>query len=242
MNSADISISMPSPRYDGIKIKAIKDKYCNEIKELTLNPSHYKTVSIINRIVKKHGIGQAVKIELLTGLSNAVKNRYGLVYITNDNVSQLYDNLMTIYLKVRTKIKSNDDLIKLVSSISYVVLYINQVEGTNINSNDILVIQKAATSNCPKKELQRCLTEYSLTDRGRILANNIIDKSQAEDVEQTDLMKGEHDRKLFLGLNKCSIVLMIIAFFSLSASFITLWALFEFDVLSTKDNKDNLSQ
>lgn len=241
MSSSDVSVTL-SPRLDKMRIDIIKSEFTSEIRDLIQKPSHYKTVNLINRIVDQHGIGPTIKLELLTGLSNAVKKRYDLEQITSNNIDQLYDNLVILYVKVKSKVKPKDDLIKLVSSISSVAIYINRVDVDKINFTDNTVIQNALTKNYTRKELQECLTENNLTDKGKNLVNKIIDKSQDEDdIGQIDVMKGEHDRKIFLGLNKCSIILLIIAFFLLSASFITLWALFEFDIIPTND-KDELSK
>lgn len=240
MNSGDVSVIL-TPRLNEPEIKNVKDKFLNEMRDLALKPSHYKTVNLINRIVDQHGVGPRIKLELLSGLSNTVKKRYGLEHVTLDNITPLYDNLVIIYLKVKSKVKSTDDLNKLVTSISYVVLYINQLNINGVDLNDTVVIQKVLTRSCTRKEIQACLTETNLTDKGKNLVNKILDNSQDEEnVGQIDVMKGEHDRKIFLGLNKCSIILLIIAFFLLTASFITLWALFEFDIIPTK-NKDDFA-
>lgn len=241
MSSGDVSVIL-TPRLNKVRIDTIKAEFKDEIRDLKLKPSHYKTVNLINRIVDQHGIGPEAKVELLIALSNAVKRGYDLEEITSNNIDKLYDNLVILYVKVKSKVKSKDDLIKLVSSISSIALYINRIDVDKINLTDNTVIQNALTKNYTRKELQECLTENNLTDKGKNLVSKIIDKSQDEDnIGQIDVMKGEHDRKIFLGLNKCSIILLIIAFFLLSASFITLWALFEFDIIPTND-KDELSK
>lgn len=237
--SSDSVSDITSPRLNALGIETIRNGFLNDIRDLGLKPSHYKTVNLINCIVDQHGIGPEAKLELLTALSNKIKDRYNLEHITDNNIDKLYDNLVILYLKVRLEIKTKDDLNKLVASISSVVVYINRVDANKLNFADTITIQNALTKNYSRKELQLCLTESNLTDKGKNLVNKIIDKSQDdEDVGQIDVMQGEHDRKIFLGLNKCSITLLIIAFFLLSASFITLWALFEFDIIPTKDKNE----